>query len=153
MRRLGTHYDRFTGRESLCVAIGRYGRVVDDMPGSGDHASMVTFSDCNLHMDFIERMVIFGHGPASLRNRVILNPDESGVLGVLVEHRGETLSAEQLGEMVWGQTNQEVAKRTVKVVARVQMALCQMDLTEFPSKPCPASAIVPAAQSVRTEPL
>jgi DNA-binding response OmpR family regulator len=90
------------------------------MTGSGDRSPRVTFSDGNLHMDFTERMVIFDHRPASLRNRVNLNPDESGVLGVLVEHRGETLSAEQLGEMVWGETNEEVAKRTVKVVARLR---------------------------------
>jgi DNA-binding response OmpR family regulator len=107
------------------------------MPGSGDRSPRVTFSDGNLHMDFTERMVIFDHRPASLRNRVILNPDESGVLGVLVEHRGETLSAEQLGEMVWGQTNQEVAKRTVKVVARLQIALRQMDLAECPIETVP----------------
>ena len=107
------------------------------MPGSGDHSPRATFSDGNLHVDFTERMVIFDHRPASLRNRVILNPDESGVLGLLVEHRGETLSAEQLGEMVWGQTNQEVAKRTVKVVARLQIALGQMDLAECPIETVP----------------
>jgi DNA-binding winged helix-turn-helix (wHTH) protein len=107
------------------------------MPGSGDRSSMVTFSDGNLHMDFTEQMVIFNHRPASLRNRVILNPNESGVLRALVEHRGETLSAEQLAEMVWGETNQEVAKRTVKVVARLQMALGQMDLTENPVETVP----------------
>jgi DNA-binding response OmpR family regulator len=88
-------------------------------------------------MDFIERMVIFDHRTASLRNRIILNPDECSVLGVLVEHRGEALSAEQLGEMAWGQTNQEVAKRSVKVVARLQMALRQMDLTECPIENVP----------------
>jgi hypothetical protein len=29
-------------RELVCVIIGRYGRVVDDIPGSGDRSSMVT---------------------------------------------------------------------------------------------------------------
>jgi DNA-binding response OmpR family regulator len=56
---------------------------------------------------------------------------------VLVEHRGETLSAEQLGEMVWGQTNEEVAKRTVKIVTRVQMKLRHMDLAECPIETVP----------------
>jgi DNA-binding response OmpR family regulator len=102
------------------------------MHGSGDGSSMSVFSDGNLHMDFTERMVIFDHRPASLRNRVILNPNESRVLGALVEHRGQTLSAEQLSEMVWGETNNEVTKRTVKLVARLQMALCQMDLVDCP---------------------
>jgi DNA-binding response OmpR family regulator len=124
-------------RELVCVIIGRYGRVVDDVPGSGDRSSKVTFSDGNLHMDFTEQMVIFDHRPASLRNRVMLNPDMSGVLGALVGHRGKALSAEQLGEMVWGETNQEVATRTVKVVARLQMALGQMDLTENPIETVP----------------
>lgn len=123
---------------AVYVIIGRYGRVVDDLPGSAERSSMVTFRDGNLHMDFAERMVIFDHRPASLRNRVILNPDESGVLRALVEHRGETVSAEQLGEMVWGEANQDVAKRTVKVVARLQMALRQTDLTECPIETVPA---------------
>ena len=39
--------------------------------------------------------------------------------------------------MVMGETNQEVAKRTVKVVVRLQMALGQMDLTENPIETVP----------------
>lgn len=75
----------------------RYGRVVDDTPSSGGYTSMATFSDGNLHMDFTERIMIFDHRPASLRNRAILNPHESAVLAALVENRGETLSPEQTG--------------------------------------------------------
>jgi hypothetical protein len=126
-----------TYRVRVVCVIGRYGRVVDDIPGSGDRSPRVTFSDGNLHMDFNERMVIFDHRPASLRNRITLNPDESDILGALVEQRGETLSAEQLAEIVWGQTNQELAKRSVKVVARLQMALRQTDLAECPIENVP----------------
>ena len=107
------------------------------MPGSGDRSPRSTFSDGNLHMDFTERMVIFDHRRASLRNRVILHPMESGVPGALVQHRGETPSAEELAEMVWGETNQEAAKRAVKLTARLQMSLSQMDLTECPVETLP----------------
>ena len=107
------------------------------MPDPGVRPSLVTFSDGDLHMDFTERMVIFDHRPASLRNRVILNKHESGVLAALVEHRGETLSAEQLGEMVWGETDEEAAKLVVKLVARLQRALGQMALSKCPIETVP----------------
>jgi hypothetical protein len=58
--------------------IGRFGRVVDDIPGSGDHSPRATFSDGNLHMDFTERMVIFDHR-------------QSGMVGVIALGREQEL--------------------------------------------------------------
>ena len=110
---------------------------MDDVPGSGDRSPRDTFSDGNLHMDFTERMVIFDHRPANLRNRITLNSDESDVLAFLVEHQGQTFSAEQMGEIVWGQTNHEFAKRAAKVVPRLQMALRYTDLGECPVEDVP----------------
>ena len=150
-RRVGSALGQVPTSRAVYVIIGRYGRVVDDLPGSAERSSMVTFRDGNLHMDFAERMVIFDHRPASLRNRVILNPDESGVLRALVEHRGETVSAEQLGEMVWGEANQDVAKRTVKVVSATSNGAAPDGPDGVSDRNRARNRLpVPAAQSVST---
>jgi len=39
------------------VTLGRYGQDADDMTGSGNGSSIVTFSDGHLHMNFTERTV------------------------------------------------------------------------------------------------
>lgn len=104
----------------------------------GSTAELGTFSDGNLHIDFAERLVIYDVRPASLRNRVELTPGEAAVLAVLIERRHERpLWGPQLSELAWGSTDDEAAKRTVKVIARLQMKLGQTDLPRCPVEAAP----------------
>jgi DNA-binding response OmpR family regulator len=112
-----------------------YARAVP--PSLDEPASLDTFSDGNLHIDFGERLVIYDVRPASLRNRFELNSWEAAVLAVLIEHRRETLAGEQLCELAWGHTDAASVKRTVKVIARFQMRLSQMDLPRCPVETAP----------------
>jgi DNA-binding response OmpR family regulator len=107
------------------------------MPQPGDPPSLATFSDGNLHIDFVERWVIYDARPAGLRNQVELLPAEAAVLSVLIEHRNEALSGPQLNELVWGSTGDEAVKRTIHVVGRLQSKLGRMDLPGCPVEVSP----------------
>ena len=85
------------------------------MPQPGCEPSPRTFSDGNLHIDFVERLVSFDVRPASLRNRTELAPGEATVLVVPIEHRHERpLWGPQLSELAWGSRDDEAAKRTTR---------------------------------------
>ena len=108
------------------------------MPEPGDPASLDTFSDGNLHFDFVERLVIYDERPASPRNRIELTPDEVVVLAVLIENRHERpLWGPQLSELAWGSTDDEAAKRTMHVIYRLQSKLGQTDLPRCPVELAP----------------
>jgi len=115
-----------------------YPRLVDGMPQPSNESSLRTFSDGNLRIDFVERLVIYDVCPASLRNRVELTPGETVVLAVLIEHRHERpLWGPQLSELAWGSTDDEAAKRTLDVIARLQFKLGQTDLPRCPVELAP----------------
>jgi DNA-binding response OmpR family regulator len=110
------------------------------MPQPSDTPSLRTFSDGNLHFDFVERLVIYDVRPASLRNRVELLLVEALVLAVLIEHRHEgPLSGTELSELAWGSTDDEAAKMTIKVIARLKMKLGHMDLPRCPVETIPGA--------------
>ena len=108
-----------------------YSRAMPARPG--DPPSLDTFSDGDLHIDFAERRIIYDVRPASLRNRVELHPWEVAALAVLVQHRHERpLWGPELSEWAWGNTDDEAAKRTIKVIARLHFKLGQTDLPRCP---------------------
>lgn len=117
---------------------------MDRIPEPSDAPSLDTFSDGNLHVDFVAGLVIFDVRPASLRNRFVL-PAEAAVLACLIEHRNEALTAPQLAELIWGDTEDGPVKRTMAAIARLKMKLDEMDLPR-----CPVETIPDAGYRYRT---
>jgi DNA-binding response OmpR family regulator len=108
------------------------------MPQPGEPASLATFRDGDLHFDFAARLVIYDVRPASLRNRVELTRDEAAVLAVLIEHRHERpFWGPRLSELAWGSTDDEAAKKSMNVIARLQFKLGQTDLPRCPVELAP----------------
>ena len=107
------------------------------MPQPGEPASLGTFRDGNLHFDFVERLVIYDVRPASLRNRVELTRDEAAVRGADRASPRTTILGAPTERPCLGSTDDDAAKKTMKVIARLQFKLGQTDLPRCPVEMAP----------------